>query len=253
MSIESKTIAPGCQGRAGHSPQVTRTLGFFEDLMSSSEERIHPFFRATNPHGNVRFNFRSAAPEELVAFAMGYHKAGRILVKRLAQAPGYADYDGYPILYLYRHALELYLKSIIYRGGKYIGLMSEHTLNAERFFGSHDLTRLLPAVREVFDHVGWGSDLGIPGLPTWVEFAKLVEAIDSIDHGSYTFRYPMDKRGASALPHHLVLNVVAFGQQMDPVLELLDGAASGLNDKWDNAAEACYFLQEIAKEWGNEA
>jgi hypothetical protein len=40
---------------------------------------------------------------------------------------------------------------------------------------------------------------------------------------------------------------------MDPVLELLAGAASGLDDMWDNAAAACYFLQEIAKEWGNES
>lgn len=221
--------------------------------MSPSEQGIHPFFEGTSPHGNVRFNFRGVAPNDLAAFAHGYHLAGHALVDKLANAPGYPDYEGYPVLYLYRHALELYMKAILYRGAKYVRLIADQNVNAERFYGSHDLVRLLPAMREIFDRVGWHGDFDLPGLKTWQDFSDLVRSIDSIDHGSYAFRYPMNTRGDPALPHHFVLNVIAFGRNMDGLLDLFSGAASGLDDMWDNAAEGCYFLQEIAKEWRNES
>jgi hypothetical protein len=217
--------------------------------MSSSDHSIHPFFRGAGPHGNVVFNFRGAAPDDLPAYAEGYHMAGRALVEKLAAAHGYADYEGYPILFLYRHALELNMKALIYRGSKYLGLMTDRNIDAEKFFGSHDLPRFLPPLREIFDHMGWHGDLNLPGLKTWEDFCGIVRAIDELDHGSYSFRYPMNTHGESPLSHHTVLNVIAFGRNMDALLDALNAAAEGIEERWDTAAEACYFLQEIAKEW----
>jgi hypothetical protein len=220
--------------------------------VTETREPIHPFFRSEGPHGNVVFNFRGAAPGDLAAYAEGYHMAGQALVERLAAAHGYSDYEGYPVFFLYRHALELYLKAILYRGAKYLQLVSDSTFDAERFFGRHDLPRFLQPVKEVFDHVGWKGDLGLPGLVTWSDFCRLIEAIDRVDRGSYSFRYPMDTRGNASLPHHLVLNVISFGRNMDHVLGFLSGACLALEDRWQDAAEACSFLQELAKEWRRE-
>lgn len=55
---------------------------------------------------------------------VGYREAGKVLADRIAAANGYADYDGYPILYLYRHSLELHLKAIVYHGAALLGLIA---------------------------------------------------------------------------------------------------------------------------------
>ena len=213
---------------------------------------VHPFFTDENPHGNVRFNFRGAAPNDLAAFAAGFHEAGRVLVRKLASSPGYADYEGYPVLFLYRHALELYLKAIVYRGARYAGLFDERALSTERFYRSHDLVRLLAATREAFRCAGWAGEPDLDNLKSWDDFSALIRTIHGLDPGSYAFRYPMDPHGDPSMPPHLLLNVIAFGRNMDPVLDLLSGAGTGLEDRWDTAAEACYFLQEIAREWRDE-
>ena len=225
--------------------------------MRGSPNGIHPFFSGSGPHGNVRFNFLRRDPYslpalDLSAYAAGYHRAGRSLVDSLAARNGFADYEGYPILFLYRHALELNMKAFIYRGAMCAGLMDGCSMGAEWIYRSHDLLRLLPALREVFAHVGGSGDFGLPGLNTWEDFCGLVRGIDSLDHGSYAFRYPMDTAGEPSHPHHLVVNVIAFGRNMDPVLDMLNAAVCGLEELWQNAAEACHFLQEVAKEWSEE-
>jgi hypothetical protein len=71
---------------------------------------MHRIFLSEHFHGNVVFNFTVRPIRDLTAFALGYREAGQTLAAKMAAARGYADYDGYPILYLYRHALlELYL------------------------------------------------------------------------------------------------------------------------------------------------
>ncbi len=72
---------------------------------------MHWVFKSKNPHGNVVFNFSHNAIEDLAHFAKGYHRAGKHLAEKLAASRGYADFDGYPILFLYRHALEALYES----------------------------------------------------------------------------------------------------------------------------------------------
>jgi hypothetical protein len=42
-------------------------------------------------------------------------KPANALPKMLEASSGYRDFDGYAILFLRRHALEFYMKSIVYR------------------------------------------------------------------------------------------------------------------------------------------
>ena len=93
---------------------------------------MQPFLGSSDGHGNVVFNFQGSPVGDLSAFAHGYHEAAKVLAERLHAAAGYADYEGYPILFLYRHALELYLKAVVYRGAMLLHLVSEATAPAVR-------------------------------------------------------------------------------------------------------------------------
>jgi len=214
---------------------------------------MHHFFELSRPHGNVVFNFRGRAINDLSAFAAGYHEAGKTLVSKMESAAGYRDYEGYPILFLYRHALELYLKAIVYRGAQLLGLISDKKRNTEKLLTSHKLTQLLPTIEAIFRVAELEWDFELIGLRSFDDFADLIKEIEKIDPQSYCFRYPVDTTGEAALPQHFVVNVVTFGKKMDSVLELLSGAVTGLQDHWDDTAEVMYLLQEVLNEPMDEA
>src|SRR6266403_3216918 len=97
----------------------------------------HFFFNAPYVHGNVVFNFLGRPVRDLRIFALAYHEAGRKLVAPMVSGTGYRDYDGYPILFLYRHALELYLKALVYRGAQLLGLIADERPNTEKLLTDH--------------------------------------------------------------------------------------------------------------------
>jgi len=68
---------------------------------------MHWVFQSSDMHGSVVFNFQHRPVGDLSAFAHGYHDAAKRLVAEMQRASGYRDFDGYPILFLYRHALDL--------------------------------------------------------------------------------------------------------------------------------------------------
>jgi hypothetical protein len=223
--------------------------------MSQGRTAVHHFFKSSRPRGNVVFNFRGRAINDLSAFAAGYHEAGKTLISKMESVAGYRDYEGYPILFLYRHALELYLKAIVYRGAQLLGLISDEKPNTEKLLTSHKLTRFLPTIEAIFRAVEWKWDFDVSGLKSFDdfadlirEFADLIREIEKIDPQSYCFRYPVTTTGEAPLSKHFVVNVVNFGKNMDSVLDLLSGAVTGLQEQWDDTAEVMYLLQEVLKE-----
>jgi hypothetical protein len=211
---------------------------------------MHRMFLAENYHGNIVFNFTGRPIEDLTAFALGYREAGQTLASNMANSHGYADYDGYPILFLYRHALELYLKAIVYHGAELLGLISEEHVDTNRLFERHELTRLLPSIGAIFQQMNWDFDGS--GLESYEDFAAFVQDLDTIDPGSYAFRYPVNRQGEPLLPVHFVINVVEFGRRMDTLLRFLEGAAIGIDENWNAEAEARYELQQLTAEWEND-
>ena len=211
------------------------------------EEDMHWVFKSENWHGNVVFNFRHDPINDLAPFAAVYHVAGKRLAGIFEASPGYRDFDGYPILFLYRHALELYMKAVVYRGALLLHLLDMTTLDTAKLFKVHRLSPLVPGVKTVFDGAGWTWETNTAGMRTFEEFAELVRGIEELDLDSYTFRYPTDTKGHAALDHHTIVNPIAFARKMDTILELLDGAVLGLSEEFDAAAEAKFELQSIVE------
>jgi len=206
---------------------------------------MHWVFRGDSPKGNVVFNFRGNLIDDLAAFARGYHDAGRLLSREMASASGYRDSDGYPILYLYRHALELYLKAVVYRGAQLAHLLDAGQIDTAKLFKSHKLSNLLPALTAVLESLGRKEEFETPSLRSYDEFTNLVRGVDEIDPDSFAFRYPITKDQDPAIGHHTVLNAVAFAEHLDPVLAFLDGAVTGLDEEFNASAEMKYEIQQV--------
>ena len=208
---------------------------------------MKPFVNIASSTGNVVFNFTGDLIRDLGAFALGYREAARVLAAPF-RGDAYADYDGYPVLYLYRHALELYMKIVVYRGAMLMGLIGKQCPDVPGLFSNHNLRRLLPAVRSIFRAMRW--DFKQTEIGTFDEFETIVREIDQIDPGSYAFRYPMNRAGDAHLPHHFTMNVANFGDTMDALLGYLEGAADLLDDNFQSEAEARYEVQQLLAEEG---
>jgi len=212
--------------------------------MGSSFDRI---FNSPHQPGNIVFNFTGRTFDDLIAFADGYAAAGHALAERFAADPGHEDNEGYPILFLYRHALELYLKAIVYRGTTLNGLISGENVDTDRLFRRHPFGRLLPAIQAIAKQMRW--DFEGSGLASYAEFAQFIHTLDEVDPESYSFRYPIKKSGEAALRHHFVVSVLRFADLMDRLLSFLSGAATEIGERWELEAETTYEMEQLAAEF----
>lgn len=212
---------------------------------------MRAFINTSNP-GNVVFNFTKDPIKDLTAFALGYRGAADRLATEFSRSAPRPDYEGYPILYLYRHSLELYLKAIVYRSAGLMGLMGKGRPDVPRLFNSHKLSRLIPPVRAVFNAMQWNFEFEGSEFASFDEFERFIATIDSIDADSFAFRYPVNRRHQAILPHHYVINVVSFAEIMDSLLGYLEGAAHLIEENFQAATEASYELQQYLASEGEE-
>ena len=171
-------------------------------------------------------------------------QTAQALAEKMFDKAGYNDLEACPIVFLYRHALELYLKAIALVGIKIMQLKNEEAPpNSERLLRTHRLLSLLPLVRRTFDLVGWVWELDIDELRTFEEVERLLQEVEVVDPGSFTFRYPVDTAGQPSVPHHFMLHVPTFCQRMDALLDALEAATMGLEVTWDQMLEVAYHAR----------
>ncbi len=108
----------------------------------------------------------------------------------------------------------------------------------------HSLLPFLPLLEQTFDAVGWTWELDIEGLHTFEEVEELLRDFETVDQGSYTFRYPIDTKGNPSVPAHFMVHMPTFCKQMDALLESLEAALMGLEVTEDSMLEAAYSPQD---------
>jgi len=110
-------------------------------------------------------------------------RAGAILVEESRRdGTGRSDDLLYPILFCYRHGLEVAMKWILTQYGRYASVECEAT---------HDLWRLWQACKKVIIDVGGNVDGD--GATSVVE--RIVKEFHDLDPGSFSLRYSTDKQG----------------------------------------------------------
>lgn len=125
----------------------------------SRKGKVWSTFFGKTFHGNVVLNFMRFPKGELAAYGRSYHEAGQHLVKRMASTH-YRDPDACPIVFLYRHAVELYLKAIILWGNSLLWLNGRPAVAHKNIFTEHRLRVLLKSVKPILRFRGCLDKLG---------------------------------------------------------------------------------------------
>lgn len=209
----------------------------------------HSLLQPGDSYGNIVLNFQHAANGEFGFYARAFHKAGQALSEQIFSRNHYNDSDGCPTIFLYRHALELYLKAIVLHGETILSINGKTPLASRGILQRHTLHPFFPLLKRTFDAVGWTWDLDIEGLKTFEDIEELLRDFDTVDADSYTFRYPVDTRGNPSVPHRFMLHMPTFWKRMDVLLESLEGAVTGQEVTKDNMLDAAYDVKESMEEF----
>jgi len=151
-------------------------------------------------------------------YAAGYKDAADALVRALAERKASLDSVVYPLVFLYRQGLELQLKLILPLTRRLAGrdAVADHQHGLMSLWNElrHHLELLDP--REEFKE-----------LPAIENF---ISQLDTVDPGSFAFRYPTTKKGEVSLPELRHVNVRHLSEIMDSVFMLLGGIYSWLGE-----------------------
>ncbi len=206
-------------------------------------EILSPNLDCVSDKLNPVFNFLGNPKGEFASYARSFHRSGKILADELFSKGGFNDLDACPVVFLYRHSFELYLKAIVLTGSNFLKLSGRDDLNDKTFLRNHSLPKLLPVIKSIFEEVEWGWDFGRDGFRNYDDFCSFVDRLEKITASSLAFRYPINKKGESFLPKHYVIDIRNFIESMNFILNMFDGGTAGLEEMWDTVAEEAYITQ----------
>jgi hypothetical protein len=175
------------------------------------------------------------------AFAKGYTLAANRLAALLLEAPRFSDYEAYPVVFLYRHALELSLKHIIYGGVELAAFRRMDEIN-EQMKNNHNLVDLSRTAGKVLSLL-FPNDEMLGQLNTTV--TDLCKDCSQIDPRSDAYRYPIDTKGRPSTKKHQVVNLRSLATRMSTVLEELDTVHFGLDIETYKAQELYEILEQF--------
>lgn len=156
----------------------------FEDLLNVEfrwPRKGDLAFRASNDW-DKNASVEERASTRLVLMTDGYKRGADMMVERAKNSNYERACLVYPIIFNYRHFLELSLKYLLAVFGPTVGV--------ERNWKSHDLATLWASYRMML--TGYGDHDPDETIPV-VE--KIVAEFAKIDPGSYSYRYPVDTKG----------------------------------------------------------
>lgn len=169
----------------------------------------------------------------LFDYARAYRRAALQLYKEFRQTDESRDMDMHPIVFLYRHALELYLKAILLVGNGILLVEGRPLKHSKQIFKNHDLKKLLPGVKDIFDLLDC-ADIWLPPIfSSFADVERVVRAFDEIPYDA--FRYPVDPTGArELLGEPLHFNTLAFVEKTEALFDLLQTAARRTHEAFQN-------------------
>lgn len=187
-------------------------------------------------------SFFTQNPQELFGvFAKGYTLAANRLASLLLEAPRFSDYEAWPVVFLYRHALELSLKHIIYSSPlleafKYLDVVDRGLQN------SHDLRWLSKIVETVLARLFPGDE---SLRQTIAMVTETCHEFSEIDPRSDGYRYPIDSKGQRSTKRRQVVNLGSFADRMSSVLKELDIIHFGMDVETDLAEEVYEAFESL--------
>ena len=191
----------------------------FEEILNSEfrwpRQGDRAFVTPANPSENA--NIDESGQSRLVLMTDGYKTAGDLMVEAAGQDRLTRDTLVFPIIFNYRHFLEISLKYLLATYGATVGI--------EPNWRSHDLATLWGSVLEMLDRYGsTDPDEADPIVGAIIlEFAK-------IDPASYSYRYPVDRNGRLLPVAQNDLHLPTLADVMNGVSAYFDGCDAYLDN-----------------------
>jgi hypothetical protein len=187
----------------------------------------------SGPHNPV-VNRHNVPAKDLFLYARSFHKAAKALAAFQLDASPLADFDVSPVVFMYRHAVELHLKALVLgEGGNFLATKPD-TLSVHK---THSVSWLAQFVCQIITAVKWEKEFKCEGIENLADFKAVIEELNAVDPGSYVFRLPVRAEGQDAIPGQVKLTSRDFARRMDAFLGLLDSTADALAAEWDMQEE----------------
>ena len=156
---------------------------------------------------------------------IGYEEAANHLVDIALEHRHRREALIFPILFLYRHYIELRLKYFISTYGHHAGIEPE--------WKTHNLTILWCQFKEIF--VEFGGEVQDPD-DAYTTVENIVAQFAKVDPGSFSYRYPRDTKGDPVPIDQNNLDLETLKDVMGG-LSAYFGGCEGHFDSLDSAAE----------------
>ncbi|MGD0825969.1 MAG: hypothetical protein ABR908_15385 [Terriglobales bacterium] len=211
--------------------------------MNTSQRRLFGMV-GRKTRGTVVLNYAGTPQQEYTWYGEAFHEAGKSLVEQLRKDPHFGappdSFKAVPIMHLYRHAMELYLKGIVVMGGAILPLRGQTKIDDE-IFSTHGLQRILQDVERIFEAFGWDWNFELEAFRSIADFRSVIGQLDAVKADA--LRYPTLKDGkTAALQSNFRFNIFEFCETLDPIYPVLEGAAYGayesLRFEYEQTAEA---------------
>lgn len=187
---------------------------------------------------NVISSFSENPKNDFGIYEKGYHNAARILTDNFIAKTGFSDYDGYPIVFLYRHSFELSLKNIIYNG-----IRLSHLKNIDNFdnklYNNHFLLNLAEQCEKILKKL-FSDDIGIDDLIK--KILQIAKEFEVIDKSSFSYRYPIDRNGNYSTDKHQAINITSLSYCMEDLLDSLESLNFGIDIEISRSEEIAEIL-----------
>lgn len=194
----------------------------FEEILNAQfrwpKQGDKPFVVADEPFDNA--NIAGDGFTRLVLMMDGYKQAADLMIAASVDDQPTRDVLVFPIIFNYRQFLELALKYQIATYGPTVGI--------EPVWNTHFLDRLWGRFLEMLERYGTEDpDEADPAVGEIVlEFAK-------IDPDSYSYRYPVDRRGNPIPVAYTDLHLPTLANVMQGVAGYFTGCDGFLSDRRD--------------------
>ncbi len=205
-------------------------------MTDQAGEKVKRLFAAGDPHGRIALVWSHNPPGELAAWSRCYQASAKELAQSLLERSFYADREACPIVFLYRHALELCLKALLLEAAELYNKEGESPPFSKKVLGDHDLRPLATPLESVFKRFSWRRESKCEKghVPSYDDVLRIVNELDQFDSKSFAFRYPIDKSfKLPLLPHSLDFNLHDFVLLLDPVLETLQSLVDAVDSEND--------------------
>jgi len=184
-------------------------------------------FRGDLPDGMNNACLNSTWGNAEHGYTEGYRRGARLLVEHVMEHQRNQDYLVYPIIFLYRHHIELALKNIIVRTPY---LIDRPLTDAEKqHLGKHRLDLLWQDLKPMLSAVGEAAGWGELDAADVEGSDDYIRQLSELDPDSFSFRYTRSKKGTPSLPAELKrINLRHFAEMLERLADFLDGLDTGL-------------------------